>query len=237
MTMALRLLSRFVKQLRSNIITGVILIIPLFVTVLIIVQLFQWIDSVLPGILGIKMPPGLGVLITIVIAYFAGLTAKNYFGRKLIAVGNGIIGGIPFLNKIYLTIQQIVDMVSTNKKQVFERAVLIEFPKDNSYSIGFVTSEANTKFSLKVGQKLIAVFVPTTPNPTSGFLLYIAESEVVELNIPVEIAIKLVVSAGLLGADHAMAMKEGAATMKRGWKWTDIFTRRQRGPHIHDPRD
>ena len=235
--MALRLISKFFKQLRSNIITGVLLIIPLFVTVLIIVQLFQWIDSVLPAILGIQMPPGLGILISIVIAYFAGLTAKNYFGRKLIAIGNSIIGGIPFLNKIYLTIQQIVDMVSTNKKQLFERAVLIEFPKKNSYSIAFVTSEANTKFSLKVGQKLLAVFVPTTPNPTSGYLLYVAESEVVEINIPVESAVKLVVSAGLLGADHAMALKEGASTMRRGWKWTDLFTGKKNGSDIHDPRD
>ncbi len=237
MIMALRLMSKLFKQMRSNIITGILLIIPLFVTVLIIVQLFQWIDSVLPGILGIQMPPGLGILISLIIAYFAGLTAKNYFGRKLIAVGNNIIAGIPFLNKIYLTIQQIVDMVSINKKQVFERAVLIEFPKENSYSIGFVTSEANTKFSLKVGQKLIAVFLPTTPNPTSGFLLYIAESEVVELNIPVESAIKLVVSAGLLGADQAMALKEGSATIKRGWKWTDLFTSKNAQGEVHDPRD
>jgi uncharacterized membrane protein len=235
--MALRLMSKLFKQMRSNIITGILLIIPLFVTVLIIVQLFQWIDSVLPGILGIQMPPGLGILISLIIAYFAGLTAKNYFGRKLIAIGNNIIAGIPFLNKIYLTIQQIVDMVSINKKQVFERAVLIEFPKENSYSIGFVTSEANTKFSLKVGQKLIAVFLPTTPNPTSGFLLYVAESEVVELNIPVESAIKLVVSAGLLGADQAMALKEGSTTIKRGWKWTDLFTSKNAQGEVHDPRD
>jgi uncharacterized membrane protein len=237
MTMALRLLSRFFKQLRGNIITGIFLIIPLFVTVLIIVQLFQWIDSVLPGILGIQMPPGLGILITIVIAYFAGLSAKNYFGRKLIAVGNNIIAGIPVLNKIYLGIQQIVDMVSTSKKQVFERAVLVEYPKANSYCIAFVTSEANTKFSLKVGQKLLAVFVPTTPNPTSGFLLYVGESDVIEINLPVEIAIKLVVSAGLLGADHAAAMKTGSTMMKRGWKWTDLFTGKKKETDIHDPRD
>ena len=232
-----KIVKRFFKQTRSNLITGVLLIIPLFVTVIIIIQLFQLIDSALPKILGIKMAPGLGILITLIIAYFAGLTAKNYFGKKLIAVGNNIIGSIPFLNKIYLTIQQIVDMVSLNKKQLFERAVIIEYPKKDCYTIAFVTSQANTVFSMKVGQKLIAVFVPTTPNPTSGFLLYVPENELVEINMPVEAAVKLVVSGGLLGADHALTSKAVHEGMKKGWKWTDLFSRKHSGKDVHDPRD
>ena len=232
-----QLVKRFFRQMRTNIITGVLLIIPLFVTVIIIVQLFQLIDSALPKILGVQMAPGLGILITLIIAYFAGLTAKNYFGKKLIAVGNNIIGSIPFLNKIYLTIQQIVDMVSLNKKQLFERAVLIEYPKNDSYTIAFVTSQANTVFSLKVGQKLISVFVPTTPNPTSGFLLYVPEAELIEINMPVEVAVKLVVSGGLLGADHVLTSKAVHEGMKKGWKWTDLFARKHAGRDFHDPRD
>jgi len=230
-------INKFIKQLRGNIITGVLLIIPLFVTILIIAQLFQWVDSALPGILGIEMPFGLGILITIILAYFAGLTAKNYFGKKFIAVGNSIIGSIPFLNKIYLTIQQIVEMVSSNKNQVFERAVLVEFPRPNSYCIAFVTSSANTTFSMKVNQKLIAVFLPTTPNPTSGFLLYIPESELIELDMPVEAAVKLVVSGGLLGADNAIAAAKAKGGVRKGGKWTDIFSRKNQGSTIFDPRD
>jgi uncharacterized membrane protein len=228
--------NRFFKQLRSNIITGVLLIIPLFVTVLIIIQLFQWIDSALPGILGIEMPSGLGILITLIIAYFAGLTAKNYFGKKIIAVGNGIISSIPFLNKIYLTIQQVIDMVSLNKKQVFERAVLTEFPCANSYALGFVTSQANNVLSMKVNRKVIAVFVPTTPNPTSGFLLYVAESEIIEIDMPVEAAVKLVMSGGLLGADNAATIKP-ANGPRKNWKWTDLFNRKNREKNLTDPRD
>lgn len=231
------LLNKFSKELRSNIITGVLLIIPLLVTVLIMVQLFQWIDNVLPGILGIEMPPGVGILITIIIAYFAGLTAKNYFGKKLIDVGNNVIGSIPFLNKIYLTIQQIVDMVSTNKNQIFERPVLIEYPRPNSYCIAFVTSTANNNLSMKVNQKLVAVFVPTTPNPTSGFLLYIPETDMINIDMPVEAAVKLVVSAGLLGADNALAAIKTHSNLRKGWKWTDIFKRKNSKNHIADPRD
>lgn len=237
--MALRFVKRIGKQVRSSVITGILLIIPLFVTILIIIQLFQWIDSALPGILGIKMPPGIGILITLIIAYIAGIAAKNYFGKKFISLGNNIISSIPFLSKIYLTIQQVVDMVSINKKQVFQRAVLVEFPLPGTYAIGFVTSEANTVFSLKVSQKLIAVFVPTTPNPTSGFLLYLPEQDIVDANISVEAAVKLVVSGGLLGADNAAAAaaKQADSPAAKGWKWTDIFSRNKTGKNIHDPRD
>jgi len=235
--MALRLLKSFVRQFRSNIITGVILMIPLFVTILIIVQLFQWIDSALPNIIGVKMAPGLGVLITVVLAYFAGLTAKNYFGKKMIDTGNTIIANIPILNKIYLTIQQVVDVVSINNKKVFERAVLIQYPKENTYSIAFVTSENNTDFSLKAGQKLIAVFLPTTPNPTSGFLLYVSEEDIININIPVEMAIKLVMSGGLLSVDQAVKMQSALPTSKKSWNWMDLFKKKKKQTEIHDPRD
>jgi uncharacterized membrane protein len=227
--------NRFFKQLRSNIITGVLLIIPLFVTILIIVQLFQWIDSALPGILRIDLPPGLGIVFTLIIAYFAGIAAKNYFGKKLIAVGNGIISNIPILNKIYFTIQQVVDMVSSNKNQVFERAVLIEYPRPNCYCIALVTSRANTNLSMKVNQKLVAVLVPQSP-PASAFLLYVAESELIEIDLPVESALKLVVSGGLLGADNA-AIAKPTNGIRKNWKWTDLFNRKKYGKNLADPRD
>ena len=235
--MAMRLISRFFRQFRTNIITGVLLMIPLFVTILIIIQLFQWIDSALPRIINVDMPPGLGVLAILVIAYFAGLTAKNYFGKKVIEAGNTIIANIPILNKIYLTIQQIVDVVSLNNKRLFERAVLIEYPKENCYSIGFVTSDSNTDFSMRAGNKLTAVFLPTTPNPTSGFLLYVAESDIIEINLPVEMAIKLVMSGGLLSADHAKKVQSSLPSSKRAWNWMDLFKQKQAKKDVSDPRD
>lgn len=235
--MAFRLVKRLLRQFRTNIITGVLLLIPLFVTILIIIQLFQWIDSALPGIVGIEMAPGLGVLITIIIAYFMGLTAKNYVGKKIIDTGNTIIANIPILNKIYLTIQQIVDVVTLNNKRLFERAVLIEYPKENTYSIAFVTNEHNTDFSMKAGQKLTAVFLPTTPNPTSGYLLYVADTDIIEINVPVETAIKLVMSGGLISADRAAKMKGALPASKRSWNWMDLFRKKSHGDDISDPRD
>lgn len=230
------LVRKFLKQVRTNIIAGTLLIIPLFVTIIIMVKLFQWVDSALPGIFGADWAPGFGILITLIIAYFGGLAAKNYFGKKLIDIGNAVISNIPILNKIYLAIQQIVDAVTLNKKKLFERAVLLEFPKANSYCIGFVTSETNTDFSMKTGQNLTAIFIPTTPNPTSGYLLYYPESDLINLNIPVETAIKLVMSGGILNSDHSPKMNNMPSSFKK-WKWMGVFKKDFSKSAVSDPRD
>jgi len=220
--MAKRIVKKIFKQLRNNILTGVLLIIPLFVTFIIIAKLFLWVDSALPGVIGVEWAPGFGILAILVIAYFAGLAAKNYFGKKLIEIGNAIIGSIPILNKLYLAVQQIVDAFSLQNKKLFERAVLIEFPKANCFSIAFVTSENNQDFSTRIGQKMLAVFVPTTPNPTSGYLLYFPENDVIDLNIPVEAAIKLVMSAGMLSAEQIGKATAGSGNKKASLKDLNI---------------
>ncbi len=234
--MASIFIKKSIKQFRSNLITGVLLIIPFFVSVLIIIQLFQWIDHALPGVIGVKLAPGLGILFTVIIAYFAGLVTKNYFGKKLISLGNSVFLNIPVFKTIYQTVQQIVDVVSLNDKQLFKRAVLVEFPKKDSYTIGFITSEINTNFSLRIGQKLIGVFIPTAPTPMGGFLLYVPETDIIECNLSVELALKLVMSCGLLSSDQKKE-QTGLNAFKKGWKWTDIFSRKHPGSNVVDPRD
>lgn len=217
-------LKRFFKQVRTNIITGVLLLIPLVLSVIILVNLFQWIDSVLPSIIGVEWIPGVGALVIITVAYFTGITAKNYFGKKLITTANKIIANIPILNKVYLAIQQIVDAATLSNKGLFQRAVLIEFPRPGCMGLGFVTSEKNMFISSKAGQNLVSVFVPTAPNPTSGFLIYAPESELTELNIPVEAAIKLVVSGGILTIDDACKTQNNA-TPSSVKEWAGLFKR------------
>ena len=196
-------LKRFVKQVRSNIIAGILLLIPLVLSIVILVKLFQWIDSALPGVFGAEWLPGLGILVILVAAYFTGVAAKNFFGKKLISTANAIIVNIPILNKIYIAIQQLVDAATLSKKNLFDRAVLIEFPRRGSFGIGFITCENNKDFSAKTGQKMVSVFIPTTPNPTSGFLIYFPEEELIDLNLSVEAAIKLIVSGGILNVDDS----------------------------------
>lgn len=215
----------FLKQVRSNIIAGILLLIPLVLSVVIIVKLFQWIDSALPGVFGAEWLPGLGILVILVAAYFTGVAAKNFFGKKLISTANAVIVNIPVLNKIYLAIQQLVDAATLSKKNLFDRAVMLEFPRPGSFGIGFVTCENNKELSLKTGKKMVSVFLPTTPNPTSGFLLYIPEGELIDLNLSVEAAIKLIVSGGILNNGDTKSQQAPAPISIK--EWAGLFKRKR----------
>ncbi len=190
----------FFREIRRTVFAGIFIAIPAVLSVVILWRLFEWADKALPGALGLHWPPFAGLFVSLLILYLVGLAAKNWFGRKVIATGNAVIASIPVLNKLYLIIKQIVDTVTIDKKKLFERVVLMKYPHQNCYVIGFVTSEDNQPFSAKAGKKLVAVFVPNAPNPTTGFLFYTPEEELVTVDIPVEQAFKLVVSAGVLGA-------------------------------------
>ncbi len=203
-------LPKLMRTIRGNVITGVVLLLPLLTTIYLFIKLFELIDKFLPSLFHLVLPslmpetwpPFLGIGLTLVLAYFAGLAAKNIIGRFVIDTGNSVIASIPILNKIYLGIQQIVDAMSSTNKRLFERPVLVKFPRDESYSIGFVTAQTTGEVLDRVGKPTVSVFLPTTPNPTSGFLLYIPEDELVDLDMNVETAVKLVMSAGMVNADQ-----------------------------------
>jgi uncharacterized membrane protein len=223
--MAFHPIKSFLRQFRTNFIAGFFLLIPVVGSIFIFWKLFNWADKALPKVLGMHWPPFTGLVVTVLIVYLVGLAAKNYFGRKIIAIGNAIIVSIPLLNKIYLVIKQVIDTVSVDKKKVFERVVLMEFPRAGSFALGFVTSESNEQISVKTGKKLTAVFIPTVPNPTTGFLLYVPEEELVTLDMPMETAFKLMLSAGLLGTEKTGNTQKYSTTGEQ-WKWTDIFKRK-----------
>ena len=229
---------KFFKQVRNNILTGIFLIIPLIGSVWILAKLFVWADSALPGILGQDWFIGTGLLVTLLLAYLAGLATKYWLGRKIIATGNSVIAKVPILNKIYLILKQIIETATGDKKKLFERPVLCEFPKSGSYAIGFVTSEKNEKFSTITMKKLLAVFMPTTPNPTSGFLMYIPEEDLIPLDIPVETALKMIVSIGLISSDRIQELPL-LPDSPNHWNWLDIFKKKHKAGqrHTHDPRD
>lgn len=237
--MASSLARKFLKQVRNNILAGIFLIIPVGGSLFIVYKLLDWADKALPTVLGMHWASGLGILISLMVAYLLGLLAKNWVGKKIIATGNAIIVSIPFLSKIYLIIKQIIDTVTADKRKLFERAVLLEFPRKECFVIGLVTSGNNANFSTRAGRKLVAVFVPHAPNPTSGFLLYVPEEDCVDLDIPIESALKLVISGGILGSE-IFGEDQKLPTTTKHWNWTDIFKWKSRktGSHNHnDPRD
>ncbi len=229
-----------------NIVTGFILMIPLATTLVVVLWVFDKADSLIPSIFHTVFPffpqewiTGLGLVLLLVICYFVGLAAKNYIGRIIIDTGNAFISSIPLVNKIYLGVQQVIDSVAGQKKKLFERAVLIEYPKEDSYCIGFVTADTTGEIPRKIDQEMVSVFVPTTPNPTSGFLLFLPKSEIIELEMNVETAIKTVMSAGMVNTDHIKSTNHMYTLPKqlKNFNWMGIFKGNKGKLPSSDPRD
>ena len=141
-------------------------------------------------------------LVALVLAIFligtVGLLARNYFGRKIIEWVDSALLHIPLLNKIYGATKQVNDAFSATNKTAFRTVVLVEFPHAGVHSIGFITSDQQEEVEAKTGQKVVCVFVPATPNPTSGFLLMVPEDNVIRLDMSVPDAIKYVISLGAI---------------------------------------
>ena len=145
-------------------------------------------------------------LVALVLAIFligtVGLLARNYFGRKIIEWVDSALLHIPLLNKIYGATKQVNDAFSATNKTAFRTVVLVEFPHAGVHSIGFITSDQQEEVEAKTGQKVVCVFVPATPNPTSGFLLMVPEHKVIRLEMSVPDAIKYIISLGAILPDY-----------------------------------
>jgi uncharacterized membrane protein len=206
-----RHLSSFVKQVKSNILYGVFLLLPLVVSIFIMVKLFHWMDSWLylsaPATMRRYIFPGMGIFVLLLGTYMLGAFARNYIGRRLLGFGNMIIRRIPFFNKIYEVLKQVMEAIAGPKKNVLDKVVLVEFPREGSYCLAFVTSRVNTAISKAAGSDLISIFLPTAPNPASGFLIYMPASKVHDIDISMEMAIKLIMSAGVVNPDNQATMK------------------------------
>lgn len=183
------------RQLRAQFLAGIIAFVPLGATVLILYWTFTSIDNILqPVIKGIVGHPitGAGFGITIVLIYLVGVIASNVVGKRLIRYGETTLPGIPVFRQLYSGIKQILEGFTSPEKTGFMQVVLVEFPRKGMRVIGFVTNELCDE----PGKKLLTVFVPTSPNPTSGFLQIVVEDEIVRTDISVEDALRMVISAG-----------------------------------------
>ncbi len=138
-----------------------------------------------------------------------GLLARNYFGKRAIEWTDSTLLRIPLLNKIYSATKQVNDAFSSGNKTAFRTVVLIEYPRKGVYSVGFITSEPNDEIQQKTKEKVVCVFVPTTPNPTGGFLLLVPEEQVTKLDMSVADGIKYVISLGAIMPEHIPASRRG----------------------------
>ncbi len=142
--------------------------------------------------------PGLGLVFIVFIILLMGVVTRNIFGRKLVRYGEGLIEKIPLIRKIFFGIKQIVETIVATKTDSFKRAVLIEYPRQGIYTIAFVTGRTSPEIEQKTKRNLTGVYVPTTPNPTSGFYLLVPTEDLINLDISVDVALKSIISIGIV---------------------------------------
>ena len=187
-------------RLRNNFIAGVVVLIPIGITVYLTLFIIKISSKILPKELNPNhyLPydiPGVEIIISIILITFIGWLSLSLIGKKLLEIFNNILKRIPILRTIYSAFVQMLDIFNKsdeNKKNV----VLIEYPRKGSWAVGFATKENKGEISIKSKQNLVNVFVPTTPNPTSGFLLMFPKEEVIYLDMSFEEASRFIVSAG-----------------------------------------
>ena len=231
------------RLIRGNTITGIVILLPLVATVYIIIKIFVLVDSALPHAahaLVRSVPdhwiPGLGICAVLAFAFLLGMIARNYVGKQLIRTGNRLIARIPLVSKVYVGIQQILDAVVTQDRKLFEKVVLVEFPRPGYYTIGLMTSRVTPEIGGKIGPKTVGVLVPLSPSPTHGVLMFTQESELIEIDMSVETALKLIVSGGIFRSDQTGGSHYGAHGPLSGWNWVNDLKRWDKSI-IHDPRD
>ncbi|WP_343502318.1 DUF502 domain-containing protein [Alloyangia pacifica] len=196
-------------SLRASFLTGLVVIAPVGLTIWLIWTLFGWVDGfVLPLVpqrfnpeeyIGINLR-GVGVIFFLVFTTLVGWVAKGLIGRSMIRFAESLVGRTPVVRSIYSGIKQIAETVFAQTESNFEKACLVQYPRKGIWAIGFISTRAKGEILARADAMgdLVSVFVPTTPNPTSGFLLYFPAEDVVELEMSIEDAAKLVISAGLV---------------------------------------
>ena len=194
--------------LKTYFFTGILVTAPIAITLYLAVELFKWVDSSVTRFIPEKynpetyLPyglPGLGVLLLVVVLVLIGMLAVNIFGRWLMGIGQRLIERIPVVSGVYSALKKLFEtLLGQGGTSAFRKAVLVEYPRKGVWTIAFLTTPVYEEFTDLLPDDMVTVYVPTTPNPTSGFMLYVPKKEVKELDMRVDDAIKMVISTGIV---------------------------------------
>jgi uncharacterized membrane protein len=194
------------KKLKQIFLTGLAVTVPIGLTLYILFFLIDIMDSLLKIIpvryhpdtlLGMHIP-GLGTIVTVILIFICGLITASYVGNRIVQSGEDLLYRIPFVRNIYQAIKRFSDTMVMDRRSSFKRVVLVEFPRKGLYTIGFVTGKPDLEFKKEPGDNYTSVFLPTTPNPTSGYLIIVPEDELVEVHMSVEEALTYIISVGIV---------------------------------------
>jgi uncharacterized membrane protein len=192
--------------MRKYLITGLLIWIPLVITLWVLKIVVDVLDQsllLLPAAfqterwLGVHIP-GLGAILTIVIVFLTGVFATNFFGAQLVELWHEILHRIPVVNSIYSSVKQISDTLFSSSGQAFRKALLVQWPRPGMWTIAFLTGTPGGDVSGHVPADSVAVYVPTTPNPTGGYFVIVARKDVIELDMSVDQALKYIISMGVV---------------------------------------
>ncbi len=192
--------------MRKYLIAGLLVWLPVGATILVIKLLVDTMDQTLlllppawrpAELLGFNIP-GLGIALSVLVVFATGIVFANFLGRRLVAFWEALLARIPLVRTVYTAVKQVTETLFSSSSQSFRQVLLVEYPRRGIWSIGFQTNTGLGEVQEKTGEEVVAVFVPTTPNPTSGFVLMIPRKEVVELEMSVDEGLKMIVSMGVV---------------------------------------
>ena len=192
--------------LRKWLFAGLLVIVPLIITAWVLSWVVGLLDrtlEILPAnwqpdkLLGFHVP-GFGVVLTLLILLIVGAIASNFFGRKLVAMGDALVSRIPVVRSIYSSIKQVSDTIFSDSGNAFRTAVLVQWPRDGMWTVAFVTGSPSGEVAGYLRDEFVSVYVPTTPNPTGGYFVLMRKSDCIELEISIDEALKYIVSMGVV---------------------------------------
>ncbi len=197
-------------RLRNYFLTGIIVTAPIALTIYLTWQFIDWVDSQAIPLLPAKynpenyLPfslPGLGLVMMVVILTFVGFLTANIFGRTLLKTGERLVNRMPVVRTIYGALKQVLETVLSQSSNSFRQAVLVEYPRRGIWTVAFVTGDTEGEVATRLDDDMVNIYVPTTPNPTSGFLLMVPRRDLMFLDMPVEDAAKYIISIGVIAPE------------------------------------
>ena len=206
--------------MKKYIITGLLIWIPLVITLWVLKLIVDSLDQVLlllprefqtENWLGLHVP-GMGVVMTLVIVLLTGLFATNLLGARLVHLWHDILHRIPVVNSIYSSVKQISDTLFSSSGQAFRKALLVQWPHQGMWTIAFLTGRPGSDVASHLEGEHLSVYVPTTPNPTGGYFVIVARKDVIELDMSVDEALKYIISMGVVPPNGKVSQKIGTGT-------------------------
>ncbi|MBR0568407.1 DUF502 domain-containing protein [Azoarcus sp. L1K30] len=192
--------------MKKYFITGLLIWIPLTITFMVLAWIVNTLDQILLWLPSGSQPrdvigfniPGIGVLASLLIVFVTGLVAANVLGQKVVQLWEGILARIPVVKSIYYSVKQVSDTLFSSSGQAFRKALLVQYPRQGSWTIAFLTGKPGGDAARHLEGDFVSVYVPTTPNPTSGFFLMMPRADVIELEMSVDEALKYIISMGVV---------------------------------------